>query len=214
MWCIGKITSQYRERMYALIELYLRPYDPDEPVICVDEKSKQLLQDIRKPIAGKIRKYDYEYQRNGVRNIFIAVEPKAGKRVAQVTEHRKKSDYAEFIRYIIGLYPSAKVIHLVADNLNIHFKSSFYETFSKKEAEYILSRIEFHYTPKHASWLNMAEIEISIMQRQCLNRRIPDHNTLKRELLAWQLKRNQNKAKIQWKFTQQDSDRTLHRHYS
>lgn len=214
MWCIGKITQLYRERMYSLIELYLRPYDPKEPIVCVDEKSKQLIKETREPIRGKVRKVDYEYERNGTRNIFLAVEPKAGRRRVKVTKHRKKPDYAKFIRFLVDkVYPRADTVHIVADNLNTHFESSFYETFEEQEAKRVLSRIQFHYTPKHASWLNMAEIEIGIMERQCLNRRIPNADKLKRELAAWQKNRNKKKAKIEWKFTTQVADEKLQKHY-
>ena len=214
MWCIGKITQVYRDRMYSLIELYLKPYNPKEPVVCVDEKSKQLIKETREPIKGKVRKIDYEYERNGTRNIFVAVEPIAGRRRVKVTKHRKKPDYAKFIRFVTDkVYPKADTIHIVADNLNTHFESSFYETFGEQEAERVLSRIKFHYTPKHASWLNMAEIEIGVMDRQCLNRRIPNADMLKKELVAWQKARNKVKAKIEWKFTKQDADDKLSRHY-
>lgn len=214
MWCIGTLNKEYRKRMYALIDLYLKPYDSNEPVICVDEKSTQLLRNTRKSIKGKIEKVDYEYERNGTQNIFLAVEPKAGKRIVRATKHRKKPDFAKFIHAVTELYPSAKIIHIVADNLNTHFESSFYETFPRKKVQRILSKIQFHYTPKHASWLNMAEIEIGIMQRQCLKRRIPDEQILKKELSAWQKQRNQSLSTIQWKFTKQDADQKLQRHYT
>ncbi len=214
MWCIGKLNEEYRERMYNLLELYAKPYDKLEPVICVDEKSKQLLAETRESIRGKIKKTDYEYKRNGTRNIFVAVEPRGGKRKIKVTKHRKKQDYAYFVKdLVMRKYKNAKKIHLVADNLNTHFAKSFYDTFSEKEAAEILSRIEFHYTPKHASWLNMAEIEIGIMDRQCLARRIPTAKKLTSEINAWQKKRNKSKAIIRWKFTKQDADNKLSKHY-
>ncbi len=214
MWCIGRLNEEYRERMYNLLELYAKPYNKLEPVVCVDEKSKQLLEETRETLRGKIKKIDYEYKRNGTRNIFIAVEPKGGKRKVKVTKHRKKPDYAYFIKdLVMRKYKNAKVIHLVADNLNTHFVSSFYETFSKQEAAEILSRIKFHYTPKHASWLNMAEIEIGIMDRQCLARRIPTAKMLTSEINAWQKKRNKHKSTIQWKFSRQDADDKLSKHY-
>jgi len=161
MWCIASITPQYRERMFKLLDLYARKYNVQYPVVCVDEKSKQLIEDVRKPIAmkpGSPEKYDGEYKRNGTQNIFVAVEPLAGKRYIKVTDQRKKTDFAKYVKELISLYPNAKKILLVTDNLNIHFSNSFYETFSEKEAESILNKIKFFYTPKHGSWLNMAEI--------------------------------------------------------
>lgn len=213
MWCIPKITPEFIERMEDVLALYEKPYDPEEPVICFDEKSKQLLCHIRSvvpPEPGRIRRYDYEYKRNGTRNIFLAVEPKAGYREAIVTGRRTKKDFAyEIKRLMEGQYQLAKKIHLVLDNLNIHFESSFTETFNAEEAAHILSRLCLHYTPKHASWLNMAEIEISILGRQCVNRRIPTEAELKCSVAAWQERRNGDQAKINWKFTRKDARTTF-----
>jgi len=194
--------------MEDVLNLYEKPYDSTEPVICVDEKSKQLIQDTRKSTKAeknRLKRFDYEYRRNGTRNIFLAVEPKAGKRRLKVTHRRKKPDFAQFIKELAEKYGNAEKIHIVADNLNTHFEKSFYETFSKSEAEHILKRIKFHYTPKHASWLNMAEIELSIAGRQCLNRGIPTEEKLKREISYWQNYRNRKKMTIQWKFTVKDA---------
>jgi hypothetical protein len=196
--------------MEDVLNLYEKPYNPAEPVICVDEKSKQLIQDTRKTLKAKrnkLKRFDYEYRRNGTRNIFLAVEPKAGKRRLKVTHRRKKPDFAQFIKELSRNYGNAEKIHIVADNLNTHFEKSFYETFSKAEAQKILKRIKFHYTPKHASWLNMAEIELSIAGRQCLNRRISTEEKLKREIRYWQSYRNRKKMTIQWKFTVKDARR-------
>ena len=171
MWCIAKITPEYLTRMYDLLELYAKPYDPEYPVICIDEKSKQLLGENKSPIPmkpGKPGKYDYEYKRQGTRNIFVCVEPLAGKRKIRVTKRRTKKDFAEFVQGLEKDYSEAKKIHIVLDNLNTHFESSFYETFNKKEAKRILKKIQFHYTPKHASWLDMAEIEINVLSNQCI----------------------------------------------
>lgn len=171
MWCIAEITPQYRERMYILLDLYEKEYNPKEPVICIDEKSKQLIEEKRTPIAmkpGSQAKHDYEYKRNGTRNIFVAVEPKGGKRIIAVTKTRTKKDFANFVKEVSEAYRQTKTIRIVVDNLNTHFEKSFYETFSKKEADKILSKIHFCYTPKHGSWLNMAEIEINMMERECL----------------------------------------------
>lgn len=217
MWCIAEITPEYRQRMYRLLDLYEEGYNSNYPVICVDEKSKQLIEEKRKSIAlkpGSPAKYDYEYKRNGTRNIFVAVEPKGGKRIIAVTKTRTKNDFANFIRYITtNKYQQAKKIRIVLDNLNTHFKKSFYETFSKRAAQKILNRITFCYTPKHASWLNMAEIEINMMDRECLDRKIGSDETLKKELYFWVKQRNNAKKKIIWSFTKKDADRKLYRHY-
>jgi len=176
MWCITEITREYKKRMYRLLNLYNRAYDPKFPVVCFDEKSKQLLDDSRTPIPmkpGRVQKYDYEYRRNGTCNIFVAVEPKAGKHYIKVTDHRTRKDFALFIKWLIDeKYKQAKKVLMVLDNLNTHFKKSIYETFSVQECIRLLKRVKFIYTPKHASWLNMAEIEINLLQQECLNRNI------------------------------------------
>jgi transposase len=214
MWCIGEMTPEYVERMHGLLELYAEPYDPEKPVVCFDEKSKQLLGHEKEPLRGKIVREDYHYKRNGAMNIFLAVEPKGGRRYTEVARHRKKPDFAKFIRRLVDeFYPEAKTIRLVMDNLNTHNKSSFYETFTEKEAERILKKLEFHYTPKHASWLNMAEIEIGVMDRQCLNRRIPDKPALKRQVAVWQGQRNYRRAKIKWSFTKEKADEKMGKYY-
>lgn len=217
MWCIGKLTKEYRERMYALLDLYARPYQKNEPVVCVDEKSKQLLEQPRTPIAaspGKPIKEDYEYKRAGTRNIFMAIEPKGGRRQAEVTARRTKRDFVQFISHLVKkVYAREQKIHLVVDNLNTHFRSSFEEVLGVKQAAKLLERVEFHYTPKHASWLNMAEIEIGIMDRQCTGCRLPNEQTLRSEVVAWANRRNQARTTIDWKFTRQDADQKLSRHY-
>lgn len=217
MWCIGKITSEYRERMYGLLDLYKKPYDADEPVICVDEKSKQLLKQTRTPLAGQpgvVAKEDYEYKRAGTRNIFVAVEPKGGRRRVEVTARRTKVDLVNFVATLVnGAYAGAKKVHLVWDNLNTHFRSSFVEVLGQAQAEAMLARVELHYTPKHASWLNMAEIEIGVMERQCTGCRIGTDALLQSEIAAWEHRRNQAKETIEWKFTRQDADKKLSRHY-
>lgn len=218
MWCIGVITKEYRLRMYALLKLYAKPYNPLYPVVCIDEKSKQLLAHSRTAIAakqGSARKEDYEYKRNGTRNLFLTVEPKAGYRTVRVTSHRTREDFAKEMERVICLprYKSAQNIHIVLDNLNTHFKKSFVETFGKQKARRILSRITFHHTPKHASWLNMAEIELSALERQCLKKRMEDEAMLIRETDAWEKKRNHAETKIRWTFTKQDADEKLWKHY-
>ena len=217
MWCIAEITPEYRERMYKLLALYARPYNKQYPVVCMDEKSKQLIEDIRGSIPlkpGSPAKYDGEYRRMGTRNIFVAVEPLAGKRRIKVTLQRKKDDFAHFIKELADRdYPQAKEIRLVLDNLNTHFAGSFYETFSKKEADRILKRIEFYYTPKHGSWLNMGEIEINMMDRECLARRIGQAEVLEREIACWSKQRNKKRKKIQWSFTRKQADKKLSKYY-
>jgi hypothetical protein len=217
MWCIGRITAEYRERMYELLGLYAKPYDAAEPVVCLDEKSKQLLQQTRRPIPatpGQIAKEDYEYKRAGTRNLFVAVEPKGGHREVEVTRRRTKPDFVAFVEFLaLKVYAQARKIHLVMDNLNTHFRASFEQTMGVEAAAAFLSRLEFHYTPKHASWLNMAEIEIGILDRQCTGRRIGDEAQLRSEVLAWEQRRNEAGSRIEWAFTRQDADRKLARHY-
>ncbi len=214
MWCIGQITAEYRERMYDLLGLYARPYDADEPVICVDEKSRQLWAQTRRPLPsgpGQIAREDYEYKRAGTRNLFVAVEPKAGHRQVEVTRRRTKPDFVQFLAWEV--YGQARKIHLVLDNLNTPFRGSFEAVMGLEAAATFLSRLEFHYTPKHASWLNMAEIEIGILDRPCTGRRIGQETLLRSEVLAWQERRNQGRCRIEWKFTRQDADQKLSRHY-
>ena len=217
MWCIGVLSDEYRQRMYALLELYARPMSRAEPVICIDEKSLQLIGDSRQrlPMAPHSpAKQDYEYVRNGTTNLFVAVEPKAGRRVVSVTAHRGKSDFVAFIDELLtGAYANARRIHLVMDNLNTHFRKCFDDVLGQRAANKLLRRVEFHYTPKHASWLNMAEIEIGILARQCLDRRIANRDVLKTEVDAWQQARNAQRRTIEWSFTRQDADRKLGRHY-
>ena len=217
MWCIGKLTAEYRQRMYDLLELYTKPYKENEPVICVDEKSKQLLEQPRTPISvrpGKPMKEDYEYKRAGTRNIFMAIEPKGGRRQVEVTARRTKNDFVQFISHLVKqVYAGAQKIHLVLDNLNTHFRSSFEEVLGVKQATHLLERVYFHYTPKHASWLNMAEIEIGIMDRQCTGCRLPNEQALRSEVAAWTDRRNQARSTIDWKFTRQDADKKLSKYY-
>ncbi len=208
--------------MYDILNLYQQPYDPKKPTIGLDEKPKQLLGETRKPISmkpGSPKRYDYEYirkrkERKGKANIFIAVEFKAGKRITQVTRRRTKKDFAVFVKKLVDEhYPDAETLRLVVDNLNIHNDSSFYETFDKNEAERIRAKIEFHYTPKHASWLNVAEIEIGVMDAECTGRRIGGKKTLAQEVQAWTKRRNKDKKKIHWRFTKKDADRKLSKYY-
>ena len=217
MWCIQQITQEYRTRMYRLLDLYKQAYDPLQPVVCMDEKSKQLLEDNRKPIKakpGKLEKYDYEYKRNGTCNIFVAVVPKGGVHLVKVTDRRTKEDFAYFIEELVEKhFPEANFIQLVLDNLNTHFEGSLIETFGKRKAKRLLKKIRFIYTPKHGSWLNMAELEINVMDRQCTGGRIESKEKLISELLIWSKERNEEGININWGFTRQDADKKLSRHY-
>jgi hypothetical protein len=217
MWCIGELTEEYRQRMYCLLALYEQPMDPREPVVCIDEKSLQLFAHSRAPLPmspGSPAKDDYEYVRHGTTNLFVAVEPKAGHRKVAVTERRGKTDFVAFVSELLhDTYAAARRVHLVLDNLNIHFRKSFEDVLGQRAATKLLRRVEFHYTPKHASWLNMAEIEIGILTRQCLDRRTPDRNKLSSEVAAWQRQRNDQRRTIKWTFTRQDADQKLAGHY-
>jgi len=190
--------------MEDVLDCYKRPYNPKKPLIGVDELSKQLLADKRPGRAcrpDKVATYDYEYRRNGTRNLFVMTEPKAGRRKVKTTRRRCKADFAKFMKEISEkYYPSAKRIIVILDNLNTHFEKSFIETFGPRQGKKIWRRFEFHYTPKHASWLNVAENEISVLQSQCLDRRISNEQDLKKEVLAWSRDRNRKRIAIDWKF--------------
>ena len=217
MWCVGKLNREYRQRMYALLELYARPLPKGEVLVCADEKSTQLLAHSRAPLPmhpGAVSKQDYEYVRGGTRNLFVAVEPRAGRRTVLVTQRRTKMDFVEFTRHLVEtVYRKAPRIHLVLDNLNTHFRRVFDEILGVRRATQLLRRVEFHYTPKHASWLNVAEIEIGALTRQCLDRRLPDQDILTREVRAWEQRRNAQHRTIEWTFTCQDADQKLGAHY-
>ncbi len=217
MWCIQLITEEYKIRMYRLLKLYKEQYDPCQPVVCMDEKNKQLLEDNRTPIKakpGKPEKYDYEYKRKGTCNIFVAVAPKGGMRVIKVTDKRTKKDFAEFVEDLVeNHFAKANYIQLVLDNLNTHFEGSLIETFGKRKTNRLMKKIRFIYTPKHASWLNMAEIEINIMDRQCTGGRIESKERLETDVTIWSKERNRNESKIEWKFTRQEADKKLSNHY-
>ena len=203
--------------MYDILDLYEKPYDPRYPVIGLDEKPKQLLEDKRQSIPmipGYREKVDYEYVRKGTANIFIAVEFKAGKRTARVTSRRTKRDFAKFIKHLVDRrYPEAEQLQIVLDNLNTHDTSALYEMYGSKEAKRLLQKIQFHYTPAHASWLNVAEIEIGAMDIECTRKRIPDKETLRREIIAWEKWRNKQQKRIDWRFTRQKADQKLSPYY-
>lgn len=202
--------------MEDVLEVYSRPYDSERPVICFDEASKQLVADVNEPLPvapGLPARVDYEYERIGTANIFMASEPLAGKREVTVTDRRTNVDFAHEIRRIVDNRPEAKKIILVLDNLSTHSPAALYEAFPPAEARRVWERLEVHYTPKHASWLNMAECELSVLNRQCLDRRIPDKETLAREILSWQTRRNETVVKIDWQFTTTDARIKLKRLY-
>jgi hypothetical protein len=194
------VSAEFVAAMEEVLDLYEEPYGPKRPKVNFDETSKQLIQEVRQtlpPAPGQVERFDYEYKRNGTRNLFIFCEPQAGWRHIEVTEHRTKNDFAHQMKWLVDCgYPDAELIRVVMDNLNTHTKASLYETFEPAEARRILKKLEFHYTPKHGSWLNQAEIELSVLMRQCLDQRIPDEETLKREVKAYEDRRNQARATI------------------
>ena len=203
--------------MEDVLDLYAEPYDPDRPVVCFDETSTQLLADTRPPIPvqpGQPRRQDYEYRRAGTRNIFLTCEPLAGWRHVAITERRTMQDFAHQMRWLVdAAYPDAPVVRVALDNLNTHRMASLYETFPAAEARRIVKRLEFHHTPKHASWLNMAEIEFSVLTRACLQGRNPDETALQRAINAYEVQRNASEATINWRFNTQDARTKLHRLY-
>jgi hypothetical protein len=217
-WCIPpKENAEFVWKMEDVLDVYKRPYDPKRPMVCLDETSKQLVGETRTPVPvapGREARYDHEYKRNGVVNLFMIFEPLAGKRRVKVTERRTKKDWAECIGELVDeLYPQAERIVLVMDNLNTHTPASLYEAFAPDEAKRIADRLEIHYTPKHGSWLDMAEIELGILGRQCLDRRIDNAEQLKREVAAWEAQRNTAEAKVDWQFTATDARIKLKRLY-
>ena len=203
--------------MEDVLDLYAEPYDPQRPVVCFDETSTQLLADARPPIPaapGQPRREDYEYRRQGTCNLFLAGEPLAGWRQVAVTERRTRQDFAQQLRWLVAeAYPEADLVRVVLDNLNTHRIASLYETFLAAEARRIAKRLEFHYTPKHGSWLNMAEIEFSVLSRSCLGQRLPDAETLCRAVAALVGERNAARIIINWRFTTQHARVKLHRLY-
>jgi transposase len=204
-WCIPTAGSEFVWHMEDILSLYAEQYDPKRPLVCFDEQSVQLIAETRCPIPvkrGKPQRFDYEYQRNGTRNLFAFFQPLAGWRHVKVTEQRTKIDFAYCMRDLTdAFFPQVDVTRVVQDNLNIHTPASLYEAFEPFEARRILNRLQFHYTPKHASWLNMVEIELSILFGQCLDRRIPNENILRSEIAAWEEARNTQQATVDWRFT-------------
>ena len=202
--------------MEEVLDVYERPYDPEYPVVCFDERPCQLLGDCVLPVPmkpGKPLRQDYHYKRNGTCVVLLAVEPLAGRRILDVREQKTKKDYALFMRKVTENYPDAKKIILIQDNLNTHNPSSFYESFPAKEAFELSKRFEMVYTPKKASWLNMAEIEFSALSKQCLDRRIAKRNILKKEALTWANQRNKSRVRIEWQFTKNKAREKFQNHY-
>jgi transposase len=203
--------------MEDVLDVYTRPYDPLRPQVCMDETSKQLLRDTREPLPmepGRPERRDYEYERGGVANVFMFMEPLAGRRWIDITEHRTKGDWAHQLEELLDVrYPEAEKIVLVMDNLNTHTPASLYETFEPEEAKRLAEKLQIHYTPKHGSWLNMAEIELSVLSRQCLERRVPDFEALEREANAWQDRRDGAGITVDWRFSTDDARIKLKRLY-
>ena len=217
MWCIPNVDAEYVARMEDVLDLYADRPAPDEPVICFDESPVQLIGEARVPISaapGRPARVDYEYRRNGTANLFVFLNAHEPWRHVKVTDHRESVDFAECMRDLVDLhYPTAKRIRVVLDNLSTHTEAALYRSFSPGEARRILRRIEFHFVPKHASWLNMVEIEIGVMKKQCLDRRIGERAVLTRELSAWQRRRNRERAQIDWLFTVEKARTKMGRAY-
>ena len=214
---IPSVGAEFVWRMEDVLDVYAQPYDPKRPVVCFDESPVQLIAETRKPLPpkpGQPERFDYEYKRNGTRNLFFFFQPLAGWRHVLIREHRTKVDYAYAMRYLVDeLFPEADVVVVVQDNLNTHTPAALYEAFEPAEAKRILNRLEFHYTPKHGSWLNMVEIELGILSEQCLNARIPDEETLRCKVKAWERARNERRATVNWRFSTSDARVKLSRLY-
>jgi transposase len=217
MWCIPQVDGTYVARMEDVLDLYAEPPDPKRPVVCFDESPTQLIGEVRLPIAaapGQPERYDYEYKRNGTVNLFVFLDVHRPWRKVKVTDRRTAQDYAHCMRDLVDVhYPEAEQIRVVQDNLSTHTSGALYETFPPEEAHRILRRLEFHYTPKHASWLNMVEIEIGVLRGQCLGRRIGERERLVSEINAWEQARNASGARINWMFDTQRARQKLGRAY-
>ncbi len=218
MGCIpAKADGEFVYHMEDVLDVYQQPYDPCGPTVCMDELSKQLVGEVAQPLPlepGRPACYDYEYERHGTAHLFMFFEPLAGQRFVKVTDHRTKIDWAYAVRDLVDVYyPQAERITLVRDNLNTHSIGSLYEAFDPTEAKRIADRLDVHHTPKHGSWLNMAEIELGVLARQCLQRRIPKQSLLSRYIRLWQSKRNQAQITVDWRFTTADARIKLKRLY-
>jgi transposase len=216
MWCVAELDRNYIERMEDVLAVYEKPYDAAQPVICLDEKPVSLHADVRPPRPakpGKPARPDNEYKRCGTANVFGAVEPKAGRHFTTATPDRSAAQFARVVSHIVEQYPSAQTIHLVMDNLNIHGRKSLVGSFGEREGGDLWDRLAVHYTPKHGSWLNQAEIELSLYSRQCLGkRRIPDLSALKRETRVWNRNTDRQRTKINWQFTRNKARNLFHYH--
>jgi DDE superfamily endonuclease len=217
-WCIPpEANAAFVWHMEDVLDVYTRPYDPDRPLICLDETSRQVLADTRDPLPvapGQPARHDPEYARDGVANLFLVTEPLRGWRQVRVSDQRTRIDWAHCIKDLVDVhYPAAERLVLVMDQLNTHSPASLYQAFPPSEAKRLADRLEIHYTPKHGSWLNMAEIELSVLQRQCLDRRLGDRATMAREVSAWAAARNEPAAAIDWRFTTADARIKLTRLY-
>ena len=212
-----KANAGFVAAMEDVLEVYALPYDERRPVVCMDEGGKQLIGEVRPPLPvrpGSPQREDYEYKREGMANLFMVFEPLAGGRRVEVTERKTNQDFARLIRRLVDeWYPGAEKVVLVLDNLSTHGPAALYETFEPAEARRLVERLEIHYTPKHGSWLNVAEMELSVLARQCLDRRIPDLEALRREVAAWVAARNAAVAKVDWQFTTADARVKLKRLY-
>lgn len=218
MWVIPPAQSgEFVAHMEDVLEVYHRPYDPQVPVVCMDEQPVQLIQEVRRPLpaqVGKPERYDSEYERNGTANIFMFTEPLSGVRTVRVREHRTAVDWATEVHHLLDVqYPEAERIRLVCDQLNTHGIGSLYEAFPPAQARELASRLEIHYTPKHGSWLTIAEIELSALPLQCLDRRIPDIETLREETQQWEQRRNASQKGVDWQFSTHDARIKLKRLY-
>jgi transposase len=217
MWCIPKIDGTYVARMEDVLDLYAEAPDPKRPVVCFDESPTQLIGEVRDPIPaapGRLERYDCEYRRNGTTNLFIFLDAHRPWRRVKVTDQRTARDFAECMRDLVDLhYPQAEQVRIVLDNLSTHSPGALYEAFPAQEAHRVLRRVEFHYTPKHASWLNMVEIEIGVLRGQCLDRRIADRSRLVSEIAAWERQRNAEGARVKWMFTTDRARNKLARSY-
>ena len=217
MWCIPKVDAEYVAHMEDVLDLYAEAADPRQPVVCFDESPVQLIGEVRQPIPakpGRIERYDYEYRRNGTANLFVFIDVNRPWRKVKVTEQRTAKDFAECMRELVDVhYPKADRIRVVLDNLSTHKAGALYQAFAPDEARRVMRRLEFHHTPKHASWLNMVEIEIGVLSQQCLDRRIDSYARLVRETAAWEKRRNAERARINWMFTTENARAKLARVY-
>ncbi len=210
MWCIPpRANGEFVYRMEDILEVYKLSYDPLYPVVTMDELLKQLVKETRQPIPlkpGQLERFDYEYERNGTCNIFMVFEPLIGQRYVRITQRRTALDWAELIKELVDeMYPEAIQIRLIMDNLNTHTPASLYKRFAPAEARRITEKLDIHYTPKHGSWLNVAEIELSVLSKQCLPERIPDIDSVKKTVTSWENERNQKTKKVDWQFKTEDA---------